>query len=184
MWPLTLSIRQNLTFELSLGLVLSWLWSSSDSGRGLGFLSSDSRRWASDGSKERNDFSSISSSVIESSNFTEYSVVIEALSADWSEDTKVVKTKLGILKKSCFKWLNYRVIYNQQKYHKLCIRTAKHDKFYLSPQASCVCYPSARTHRQLCEPDPPLNCCLCLSLSSPDDRSEMDSTGHYCCHHH
>lgn len=62
---------QDVTFELALGLDLSWLWSSSDSGRGLGFLSSDSRRWASDGKRERNDFSSMSSSVIESSNFTE-----------------------------------------------------------------------------------------------------------------
>lgn len=152
-----------ITFELTLGLDLSWLWSSSDSGRALGFLSSDSRRCASDGKRERNDLSSMSSSVIESSNFTEYSVATE--SADWKDSGQ-----------------------NNSHFSGKTTHNACHQKIglYLFLRAGCAHCPSKGSHRQRCEPGPPLNYCSCLSLvsSSPFDQNEVDSTGYYCCHHH
>ncbi len=159
---------QDVTFELALGLDLSWLWSSSDSGWGLGFLSSDSRRWASDGKRERNDLSSMSSSVIESSNFTEYSVAMEALSADWRNRQEVVKT----------------AYISQDRLFKLLV--PKKCELYLSLQAGCTRCPSKGSHRQRCEPGPPLNYCSCLFLvsSSPFDQNQVDSAGNYCCRHH
>lgn len=58
--------------------VLSGDTSSSESSRLPRFFSRLFLRWLSEGSKDRKDFSSISSSVMDSSNFREYSVATEA----------------------------------------------------------------------------------------------------------
>ena len=69
-------------------VVFSGEVSSSESSWWPLFFSMLNLRWLSEGSKERNDFSSISSSVMDSSNFREYSVATEVESKRiWSKKT-------------------------------------------------------------------------------------------------